>query len=246
MGAVTSQRFEALIRRRTERFHRQLADEILRLRDDAGLSQRRLAAAAGIDAAYVARIEDGRGRPSAETYARIGAVLGADFNGHLYANTGPSIRDRHQAPILEHLLSVLNPRWQPFPEAAVRRPSRGWIDCVLHDPETAVLIATEIVSELRRIEQLIRWSKEKANSLPSWDGWSRLPGPPAVSQLLILRRTRANATLAREFERQLRLAWPGHPGDALASLMGSEAWPGPTLLWVATSTSHHRFLTTRA
>jgi transcriptional regulator with XRE-family HTH domain len=231
-----------MVRRRTDQLARQLADEIARQREDAGLSRRALADAAGVHRSLVDRIEDGRVHPSGETYVRIAAALGADFVGHLYPNTGPAIRDRFQAPILEALLGILHPRWQPFPEAAVRRPARGWIDVALHDPTAALLLATEIESLIRRIEQLVRWSRQKADSLPSWDGWARLPAAPTISQLVIVRRTRANLDAARAADRQLRATWPAHPADALACLAGSAGWPGPSMVWVRCEPGAVRFL----
>jgi transcriptional regulator with XRE-family HTH domain len=243
---MTSHRFESLIRRRTDEWHRRLAAEIGRLRDDTGLSQRALSEAAGVDSGYMSRIEQGRVRPTVETYLRIATSLGADFSAHLYPNTGPTIRDRHQAPILEALIEFLHPRWQPFPQVAVRRPSRGWVDVVLHDARADLLVATEIVSEVRRIEQLIRWSKEKADSLPSWNQWPRFEATTGISQLVIVRRTRTNLTVAREFDGQLRLGWPVHPADALESLTGTAPWPGPTLFWAETGGPGVRFLATRA
>ncbi|OGO57201.1 MAG: hypothetical protein A2V85_06070 [Chloroflexi bacterium RBG_16_72_14] len=52
-----------------------------------------------------------------------------------------------------------------------------------------------------------------------------------MSQVLVVRRTRATRTIAAEFERQLRVAYPAHPDDALAALTGTAAWPGPAMIW---------------
>jgi len=145
--------------------------DVARLRHDAGIKPAELARASSIDPGFLCRIERGTEHPTLETYARLAAALGADLSVRLYPNTGPTIRDRHQAPILEALLAVLHPRWRAYPEIAVRRPSRGWIDVGLHDARGRIILATEIQSELRRLEQLIRWSAEKAASLPSWEGW---------------------------------------------------------------------------
>ena len=137
---------------------------------DAGCGERELARAAGLASSTVCRALEGDLRPTLETYGRLAAVLGADVSVRLYPNTGPAIRDRLSAPMLEALLGTLDLRWHPFTEVAVRKPSRGWIDAVLHDARARTIVATELQSELRRLEQLVRWHAEKADSLPSWDG----------------------------------------------------------------------------
>ncbi len=149
----------------------------------------------------------------------------------VYPNTGPAIRDRHQARLLELLLGAVHPRWQVFTEVAVRRPGRGWIDAALHDPGARLIVASELQSELRRLEQLIRWQAMKAESLPSWEGWAHIGDEPAISRLLVVRRTRATRAIAQEFGRQLRVAYPAHPDDALAALAGTAPWPGPAMVW---------------
>ncbi len=201
-----------------------------RLRGDAGLNAAELARGSSVDPGFLCRIEQGTEHPTLDTYARLAAVLGADLSVRLYPNTGPTIRDRHQARILEALLAALHPRWRAYPEIAVRRPSRGWIDVGLHDPQSRTIVATEIQSELRRLEQLIRWAGEKAASLPSWEGWARIGEAPNVSQLLIVRDTRATRSVVREFRRTLDAAFPAHPEDALEALTGAAPWPGPSLL----------------
>jgi transcriptional regulator with XRE-family HTH domain len=213
------------------RVHRGLAEDIDRLRTDAGLTVAALARAAGVDPGYLHRILAGTQRPSYEIYARVAAALGADLVSRLYPDTGPLVRDRHQARMLEALLRALHPRWQVHTEVAVRRPSRGWIDAVLHDPREGMVVAVEIQSELRRLEQLVRWSSEKAASLPSWDGWATLGCDARTSQLLLVRRTRATRATASAFSSQLRVAYPAHPDDAFAALTGGEPWAGAALVW---------------
>ena len=222
---------ESTARRSAAQVHGRLAGDLRRLCDDAGISQRQLALAAGIGSSYLSRIFRGQAQPSVETYAALGAALGADLAAHLYPTTGPTIRDRHQAPILECLLTLAHPRWRPFTEVAVRKPSRGWIDLALHEPRESVLVATEIESEINRLEQQVRWSGDKADSLPSWSGWTSLDNP-AISRLLVVRWTRATREVARAFPRQISAAYPAHPADAIAALTGSAPWPGPALVWV--------------
>jgi transcriptional regulator with XRE-family HTH domain len=210
-----------------------LREDLDRLRVDAGWSIAGLARAAGVVPAHLHRILRDGERPSVETYARLAAALGADLSAKVYLNTGPAIGDPHQAPMLELLLRDRHPRWVPFTEVAVRRPSRGWIDAVLHEPRERMAVASEIQSELRRLEQLIRWQAMKTEALPSWEGWDHLGEEPRVSRLLVVRRTRATRQTASEFGRQLRVAYPAHPDDALAALTGTAPWPVPALVWVA-------------
>lgn len=231
--------------RLAERLHRSLGEEARRLREDAGVPRTALAAAAGIDEAYIRRIEDGRARPSLETYARLATALGADLGARLYPKTGPAIRDRHQARIAEFLLGQLHPRWRPFQEVVVRHPARGWIDLVLHEPAEGSLVAVEIQSALPRLEQLLRWSAEKAASLPSWEGFAHLGPISSTSRLLVVRSTRATRTIGREFALQLETAFPAHPQDAMAALTGRRVWPGAALLWIDLRPGAVRFIARR-
>lgn len=182
---VTTPKFEKAVAIATAKRHGTLAGDMVRLREDAGVSRAQLARASGVDLRFLARIEGGSETPSIETYQRLASALGADLHTRLYPNTGPALRDRHQAPMLELLLARLHGRWTPFTELVVRQPSRGWIDVGLHDARAHLFLATELQSELRRLEQLVRWSAEKAASLPSWDGWPHLGDEPQVSRLLV-------------------------------------------------------------
>jgi transcriptional regulator with XRE-family HTH domain len=219
-------------RRAAERVFRAAGDDVFRLREDAGITRRALGRGAGVDDSYLGRVERGEEHPSIGTLARLAAALGADLAVRLYPNTGPAIRDRYQAGIAESLLAILYPRWKPYGEIAVRSPARGWIDLGLHDTRGGSFVAVEIQSELRRLEQLLRWSESKAASLPSWEGWSQLGDAPAISRLLVVRETRTNREVAATYRRQLRTAYPADATDALEALTtATAAWPGPALLW---------------
>lgn len=244
-AAMTKTHVEITAGRTARAIRATLADDLRKLCDDAGVSQAALGRIAGVSPGMVSRILDGSVRPTLETYVRLTAALGADFHARAYANTGPTIRDRHQARIAEALLGLASPRWRPFTEVTVRRPARGWIDVALHEPRELVLVATEIQSDLRRLEQLVRWSAEKADSLPSWDGWTGLGEAPTIERLLIVRWTRATRQTAREFARQLRVAYPAHPDDALEALTGSTPWPGPACIWARTEAEHVRLVSGR-
>ncbi len=234
---------ERAARRAAYRAYRTLAADIERACSDAGLTTRELARASGVDSGFLARILACRTRASLDTYARLAGPLGLDLAAHLYPNTGPAIRDRLSAPMLEALLTPLHSRWRPLTEVAVRRPSRGWIDVALIDGRNPLIVAGELQSELRRLEQLIRWHGEKAAALPSWDGWARLDAAPEISRLLIVRRTRATRAVVADCAGQLRVAYPAHPDDALAALTTSTVpWPGAALVWADVSGGRARLL----
>jgi transcriptional regulator with XRE-family HTH domain len=211
-----------------------LAQDLRRMREDAGCTRAAIAALAGVDPSLITRLETRDVAPTLETYARVAAAVCADLTARVYPDTGPSVRDRHQLRATECLIGLLHPRWRATPEAAVRRPVRGWVDVALHDPAAALVVATEIESLLRRLELLLRWSQEKAEALPSspaWPAWSAT-GLPAISRLLVVRWTRANREVARDARRLLAAAYPADPRDALDALTGTAAWTGPALLWV--------------
>lgn len=209
---------------------------------DAGLSLRMLADAANVDAGYLQQVEAGRREPSISVLAAIGEPLGADLSVRFYPNTGPLVRDHIQARLVEELLRIANARWRRLSEVPVYRPARGRVDVVLHDPAAAVVVATEVHSQVRRLEQQLGWANLKAESLPSAEFWQRVGGKPAIGQLLVLRSTRATRELARRFETTLRAAYPASAADAYAAITGEGEWPGNALLWADVTTDAVRIL----
>jgi transcriptional regulator with XRE-family HTH domain len=223
--------------RRAVDVSRSLAEDLRRLREDAGVSQRALARAAGVDQSLVSRLEAGLVRPSLETCSSLAAALGVDVSLRLFPNTGPAIRDRHQARIVEAVVALAGRNWEPFPEVGVRQPVRGWIDLVLVDRVAGTILAIEVQSDISRLEQLLRWAGSKADALPSARSWPfgvATENQPTISRGLILRNTAGNRALAASFEATIRAAYPGDAWQALASLKGRAAWPGSATLWATT------------
>ena len=142
-----------------------------------------------------------------------------------------SVSQRREASVVEELQRIAHPRWKRFTEVPVYRPARGRIDVVMHDPVAAVVVATEVHSQVRRLEQQLGWARLKAESLPSADLWGRLERVPAIGQLLVIRSTRATRELARSFESTLRTAYPARAADVYAAIASDGEWPGNGLLW---------------
>jgi hypothetical protein len=98
-----------------------------------------------------------------------------------------------------------------------------------------VVVASEIHSDIRRLEQLLRWASQKVEALPSAAAWPLISGERSDverSQLLVIRNSRANRDLARGFEETLRLAYPGRSADAVAALRDPHTpWPGASVIW---------------
>jgi transcriptional regulator with XRE-family HTH domain len=216
------------------------------LRTDAHVSQRRLSSESGVDQGYLSRVERGLVEPSFAVLESIAGPLGATVSIRMQPTTGPRIRDHIQARMVEALLEILHPSWHRLVEVTVHRPSRGTIDVVVGRPLSPV-VAMELHSELRRLEQQIRWAADKSESLPSTEAWSFLsadarPGPP--SRLLVLRSTRAMRDMARSFEQTLHSAYPARTADAVRALTESDVdWPGAAIIWAEVASDRTRILT---
>jgi transcriptional regulator with XRE-family HTH domain len=204
--------------------------DLERLRIDAGISLRQVADAAEIDSGYLTRVFAGDRQPSIAVLVSLARALGADLSIRAFPTTGPNIRDRAQAPIVEELLRIAHSSWRRSVEVAVLRPARGFIDLVLDRPREVV--ASEIQSRLDRLEQTIRWSQDKARSLPSTDLWTAIDGDPTVHRLLVLRSTAATREIARRFESTLHAACPARSTDVFRALTEPDTpWPDHGILW---------------
>lgn len=219
------------VQHRLRQIRRKVGDDPARLRIDAAATKAAVASAAGIDRTFYGRIEAGVATPGLESMIAAATALGGDVSIRIYGGTGPRLTDRHQARMIEAVLRRLHAVWRAHLEISVWRPSRGVVDLALERLDGPNLVAGESISILARLEQQLRWSAEKADSIES----SSLVGAgpvPAVSRLLILRSTEGNRALARQFEATLGVAYPVATADAVRSLVGGTPWPGDAIIWV--------------
>jgi transcriptional regulator with XRE-family HTH domain len=218
--------------RRAREVLRVILADLDRTRRDAGVSYRRLASACGVSEPYLSQMFAGHREPSISVLTAVSRALGGDLSVRFYPSGGPQIYDKSQAPIVEELLRIAHPTWRRSVEVAVFRPARGFIDLVLDRPQPADIVATEVQTRLDRLEQSIRWSQDKAASLPSSQLWTDTHGNTTIHRLLVLRSTAATRELARRFEGTLTTAYPARATDLHAALtQPGNPWPGDGILW---------------
>jgi len=215
------------LRTRRRDLFRAVGLELRRAREDADRSQASIARTAGVAQSHLSTIEAGTAQPSVEVLLAIADALGADLSVRLFSNSGPRIRDRLQLAIAEALIGELHSRWDVTPEVPVYRPVRGVVDLVLSDTAGPDVVAIEIHSQLRRVEQQIRWAAQKADALAA------LPerGGRHMHRLLVLRNTAATREVGRLAAGTLGAAYPGRAADAVAALRGTTPWPADALVW---------------
>lgn len=222
---------EREVNHRLRRINRIFGDDIVRIRTDAGATKATVASVAGVDRTFLGQIEAGVVNPSLQTLVSIATAMGAELSVRIYAGSGPRLTDRHQARMVESVLAGLAPVWRPHLEVPVWRPARGVIDSVFERLDTPLLVVSEFMSTLPRLEQQVRWSADKAASIASSSLVGDRPVPP-VSRLLVLRSTSSTRHIARQFELTFRAAYPGRTVDAVRSLCAGDPWPGDAIVWV--------------
>jgi transcriptional regulator with XRE-family HTH domain len=196
------------------------------MRQETGISLSELSRIVGVHRSHIARIEVGAAQGSLEVLTAIGVALGADLSLRYFPGAGPRLHDRFQAAMVEAFLRELDPRWGVELEVPITQPSRGVIDLVLTERAAETTVASEAQSQLRRLEQQIRWSTEKAEGLAQ-----RLERP--VSRLLILRSTVATRELARTHAATLATAYPARTEAVIRALTTATApWPGHGIVWM--------------
>ena len=138
----------------------------------------------------------------------------------------------------EAVLRELHPRWRATPEVPVYRPVHGVIDLVLEERDGSTTVATELHSQVRRVEQQIRWQAQKADAIASQpDQQGR-----SVSRLLVLRNTKATRDVVGAAAATFAAAYPAPAAGAVASLREGAPWPGAAIVWMRVDGSETRLL----
>ena len=194
-------------------------------RIDVGVSIAALARCSGVDPAHLWRIEAGTANPSLGVLLAISSCLGMDLGVRLFPVASTRLHDRFQAPMVDALIRQLGAAWRPEPEVLVPT-ARGVIDLVLSRGLDSLVVACECHSELRRLEAVLRRLAEKEEALRA-----QIVANRKTSSLLLIRSTRATRDIAATFEATLAAAFPARTADVLGALRGTDAWPGPGIVW---------------
>ena len=239
-------RVEILADRRAAELTQALAADLRRLLDDAGLRPADVARAAHLSPDIVSRVLRGERQASFPTLASIAVALGGDVSLRLVPGAGLAIHDRVQARMVDAFVREMHPRWRPFLEVPVRTPARGAIDLVMADKVDGSLAATEFQSQLRRAEQTLRWSNEKAAALPATElhrmAVAATGSPPHVHRLLVVRSTPAARAVVGELGALFGASYPVPPDAAVAAIRGGSALPGNALVWMHVHGSSARLM----
>jgi transcriptional regulator with XRE-family HTH domain len=232
---ITKASVEREARRQSLGRRLRLGEEIRRRRLETNVSLRALAAVVGVHPSHLARMERGEVEASIAVLTRLSIALGCELGVHLYAGAGPRLHDRFQAPMVEGLLAELHARWRPTPELVVPPPIRGVVDLSLADRYSPLLVLGEFQSEMRRLEQQIRWHNEKAAAFAT----DAEGGARPIGRLLILRSTTANRAIARTYQGTLAAAYPGRTVEVWRAVTEGADWPGDGVLWMRSVEGRH-------
>ena len=110
------------------------------------------------------------------------------------------------------------------------------------------VVAGESHSLLTTVEHQLRWAGQKADSLPSAQGWpwADTLEPPRIGRLLLLRSSRPMHDLVRAAPQTFRAAYPADPTRRTRpSRPGDGRWPGAAILWVTIDGTHSRLIAGR-
>lgn len=189
---------------RGARLRSELVGSWRELRLAAGLTQAAVARASGIARSTYADLEHGRTvEVSLLRASMVSAALGHDLSVKLYPS-GPPIRDVAHLRLLSLLVEQLSPAWRVTQEAPIPIDGdrRAW-DLRLDGPTSIGIEAETRPGDLQAIQRSIHLKQRDS-------GVARV--------ILLVRGTRRNRLLMREFVPALRAAFPLRTAEVMRAL----------------------------
>jgi transcriptional regulator with XRE-family HTH domain len=208
------------VRRIAERF----ANEVRIARVAAGLSQRDVAARAGLTQAFVSQVERGRVLAGLESMVRLAVVLGLSLSLRLFPGDGLKLRDSGQMDIaLAIRTEAHSTRRVRLEEPIAYGNDRRAADMILETPIELVML--EIERGLVDFQAQYRAAQLKRATLAARLGRT-------VRLVIALPDTRRNRELLRQHQELIRTALPISSRRIWAAIRSGEALGGDGLLWV--------------
>ena len=207
--------------------HTSLARVCRDRRTRLGITQAQLGQRAGLDRAYIAKIERGRANPTFDAAERIVRALGLEVD--LLVEQPMIIGERTSSDRVHGWCSgyvdrrLVSRGWLTAREERIDAADGravGWIDLLAFDPLTATLLIIEIKSRLddiRAVERQLGWYERHALLVAKRNGWSPRR---VVSCLLLLHSEQVERSLLGWRDVVARAFPTG--ADDLATLLGSD------------------------
>jgi transcriptional regulator with XRE-family HTH domain len=211
-------------RRRGEYLARRLGVGLRDARQSAGLTQQQVADGAGVSQGWISELERGSGSSgSIANWASVAAAVGEELVAFFDHAAGAGVpRDLEHLRRQQLLVSVSAAGgWRAAPEERVdvgaRRPH--FVDVLLqrsrrgvHEKGVAEIwdLLTDVGDAMREFERKVGSVRDRT-------------GAGTVSGVFVVRATRRNRALVREFSELFRARFPGSSGAWLRALTDREA-----------------------
>lgn len=130
-------------RERSHQLLRRYGSEVRLARQAAGLTQRQLAALAGISQSFVSCVERALRRPDWSIACALAAATGHELGLRLFPQAGPTLRDSGQAEAVALIAAAAHASWHAMIEHPVGPGDRRAADLVLRGPEEFLHVEVE-------------------------------------------------------------------------------------------------------
>jgi transcriptional regulator with XRE-family HTH domain len=130
-------------RHRSELLRRRLGTELRIARVSGGMTQRRLAALAGVSQAFVSMVECGSRGADWSTACALASAVGHDLSLKLFPSDGVPIRDSGHVGLVQELVAQADRSWHPQVEVPVAAGDRRAADLVLRGEREVLHIEVE-------------------------------------------------------------------------------------------------------
>lgn len=201
---------------------RRIGEELRLARLGAGLTRQHVARLSGLSWSTVARVELGDAGTTITTLCRMGQSVGLDVVLNGYPGQRPRLRDRGQMVLVDQLVHVAHPTWQPTIELAIGQHGEA-IDLVFFGPNE--IVAVEIERLLADYQAQYRRADAKRQRLAALH---RRP----VRLVLAVEDRRSNRAALADHGSIRRLSLPAGSRAVMLALRTGKPLGDDGLLWI--------------